>query len=71
MHLKNLKHASCAFSILCFIKKKKKTFMVNSLSVCLDLVCFQLINKTSLLLYCQCFYVLFYALCADNNPGQR
>lgn len=32
--------------------------MVNSLSVCLDLVCFQLINKTSLLLYCQCFHVL-------------
>lgn len=27
--------------------------MVNSLYVCLDLICFQLINKTSLLLYCQ------------------
>lgn len=28
-------------------KKKELTFTVNSLSVCLDLICFQLINKTS------------------------
>lgn len=41
--------AFCALLLRNFKKKeqKKKTFTVNSLYVCLDLICFQLINKSS------------------------
>lgn len=58
MHLNDLKHASCAFSIVCFIKKNKKQWW--TLSVCLRLICFQLTNKSvtpTLLPMClACFY---------------